>query len=256
MEQSYGKLFQELGYTFLNQSMEKHSIGNSNVDDDDEDDSITYEPGFKSFNGRKSSTLDDLLEAPSSATTSPESQSQLDKIRASLYELRLRINVMRKKYRLLARKTKLTSLTAASAAATSKPTSRSASATSSLNGRRIEAYEDDEEVDANTATEDIEDEKLGEDDEQEEADEATVETFKLCVFVKDKSKLLTFRVQRNCRVKELKKILYEKIVDKDQHTYDDMILMFKGVELMNETQTLDDYGITKKCTVSLEFDEN
>jgi hypothetical protein len=81
MELSYGKLFQELGYTFLS-----HASQEPTEEDDDE---------YREANERFSSTLNNL----NVAFKQDSSQSQMDKIKQTLDDLRLRISDMRRKFR-------------------------------------------------------------------------------------------------------------------------------------------------------------
>jgi hypothetical protein len=191
MELSYGKLFQELGYTFLTQATSQAVT----EEDDDE---------YKEFNGRLSSTLDDVSSVVKSEA---ENESQMDKIKYTLDDLRFRINEMRKKFRQFSIKAK----------------------------RQVS--------------------KMNPDDEESDLDDEDDENnFKLCVYVKEQAKILTFNVAQRCKVKELKQILYEKIGDKRNYSIDDMILMFNQTELANDSYTLKQYGVVDKCTIALEFD--
>lgn len=191
MELSYGKLFQELGYTFLAQSASQEP-----TDEDDDE--------YKEFNDRLSSTLDDVSTV---IKNEAENESQMDKIKYTLDDLRSRINEMRKKFRQFSIKAK----------------------------RQVSKMNPDEE------DSDLEDE----DNENH---------FKLCVYVKEQAKILTFNVNKRCKVRELKKTLFEKIDVKRYNGIDDMILTFNNVELANDSYTLQFYGLVDKCTIALEFD--
>ena len=191
MELSYGKLFQELGYTFLTQATSQEVT----EEDDDE---------YKDFNGRLASTLDDVSSVIKSEA---ENESQMDKIKYTLDDLRFRINEMRKKFRQFSIRAK----------------------------RQVT--------------------KMNPDDDESDLDDEENEThFKLCVYVKEQAKILTFNVAQRCKVRELKQILYEKIADKRNYSIDDMILMFNQTELANDSYTLQQYGVVDKCTIALEFD--
>lgn len=84
MELSYGKLFQELGYTFLTQAVSQET-----TEEDDEE--------YRELNDRLSSTLDEVSPVIKSEN---ENESQMDKIKYTLDDLRSRINEMRNKFRL------------------------------------------------------------------------------------------------------------------------------------------------------------
>lgn len=89
MELSYGKLFQELGYTFLT------NIPQESFDDGDDGE-------YKEFNDRVTTGLDDTV-MPSKAEVN---ESQMDKIKYTLDDLRLRITEMRKKFKQFLAKSK------------------------------------------------------------------------------------------------------------------------------------------------------
>lgn len=81
MELSYGKLFQELGYTFLS-----HASQEPTEEDDDE---------YREANERFATSLNNM-----NVTYKQDSnQSQMDKIKLTLDDLRLRISDMRRKFR-------------------------------------------------------------------------------------------------------------------------------------------------------------
>ena len=67
-------------------------------------------------------------------------------------------------------------------------------------------------------------------------------------------KLWTFKVNRRCRVRELKSMLLAKLGDDSVGSVDDLILMFGDDELSNDALTIGDYSITDGCTVVLEID--
>jgi hypothetical protein len=192
MELSYGKLFQELGYTFLTQA----ATQSPTEEDDDE---------YKDFNGRLESTLDEVSSIIHKNET--ENESQMDKIKFTLDDLRNRINDMRKKFRQFTIKAK----------------------------RQTAAVKNQDDVDSDL------------DDDENESQ------FKLCVYVKEQSKLLTFSVNPRCQLRDLKKILFEKL-NESKSSIDDMILTFGNSELTNDSLTLQDYGIVDKSTITLEFD--
>jgi len=88
MELCYGKLFQELGYTFL--SRVANAIENYGDDDAYDDDA-----DYRNFGDRADNGMDDnYLEMDKN-----ENESQMDKIKGTLDELKARITEMRKKFR-------------------------------------------------------------------------------------------------------------------------------------------------------------
>ncbi len=223
MELSYGKLFQELGYTFLNSS----SVSQEGFDDEDD-----FE--YKDFNDRLSTALDESI-----AVKSDLAESQMDKIKYTLDDLRVRINEMRKKFRQFIIKTKK-GANAGSANQTKKSSIAGASSRP-MSEDGDETYEE-----ADTGAD--EDENLQ----------------RVSVYVKDQGKIITLRVHRKCRVKELKQILAEKVKpDEDDEDDEDkkdapvpierMALTFNNVELTNNSLTVSDYGINEKATITLNF---
>lgn len=82
MELSYGKLFQELGYTFLS-----HMSQEPTEEDDDE---------YRISNDRYVNTLDHLNV---NVNAKEVNESQMDKIKMTLDDLRMRISDMRRKFR-------------------------------------------------------------------------------------------------------------------------------------------------------------
>ena len=139
----------------------------------------------------------------------------MDKIKFTLDDLRGRINTMRKKFRLYTIKSKRT-------------------------------------VQTNALTSDDDDNE----DDFDEEDEMG-EYIKILVFVKDERKLLTLnRVSKRFKIRQLKQTLFQKVAGYDEaNTVDDMILNLDLTELSNENLTVDDYGLTDGCTITLEFDQ-
>lgn len=199
MELSYGKLFQELGYTFLT------NIPQESFDEGDDGE-------YKEFNDRVTSGLDDTV-----PNKNDLNESQMDKIKYTLDDLRLRITEMRKKFKQFIAKSKKTS---------KKPTGGDVS--------------DDMDLD------DDEDDVMDDEDDTEDL-------FKLCVYVMEQKKIVTFKIHKRCRVRELKQILFEKVADSRVSTVDEIKLTFNNVELSNDGYTISDYGIGDKATITLEF---
>lgn len=141
----------------------------------------------------------------------------MDKIKFTLDDLRARINVMRKKFRQYTIKTK-----------------RSAQLT-----RRNSDFTSDDGDD-------------GEFDEDEERNER----IKLCVFIKETGMISSVYVNRTHKIRTLKNILLEreKLGPGDVHI-DDLILSFNGMELVNDSYTIEDYNIEDTNTITLEFDQ-
>ncbi len=233
MELSYGKLFQELGYTFLNSS----SAGQDGLDDEDDD------FGYKDFNDRLSTALDESI-----VVKSDLSESQMDKIKYTLDDLRVRINDMRKKFRQFIIKSKK-GAAAASATATTA-TGYGKGKKSSIAGSSRPMSEDGDETYEEVET-------GGDDDENLQ---------RVSVYVKDQAKIITFRVHRKCKVRELKQILSEKVKpDNDDDDSNDeesrekpvslerIALSFNNMELTNNLLTISDYGIKDKATITLNF---
>ena len=84
MELSYGKLFAELGYAFVSEPIDDEVFEKEDSD-------------YNEFNQRLSSTLDEV--SPVIKSNESANQSQMDKIKHTLDDLKARINVMRKKFR-------------------------------------------------------------------------------------------------------------------------------------------------------------
>lgn len=215
---SYGKLFQELGYTFLT------NIPQESFDDGDDGE-------YKDFHDRVTTGLDDTV----MPNKSEVNESQMDKIKYTLDDLRSRINEMRKKFRQFLAKSKKSSSSAAAAAAAAKSGGANRSADLSQDFDETDADEDDE------------DEAGGVDDEDEDL-------FKLCVYVVEQKKIVTFKIHKRCRVRELKQILLEKVADPARVTsIDELKLTYNNVELVNDAYTISDYSVGDKATVTLEF---
>ena len=135
-----------------------------------------------------------------------ENESQMDKIKYTLDDLRLRINEMRKKFRQFTIKAKRTAVK--------------------------NNQEDDSDLD----------------------DDETEKVFKLCIYVKEQAKILTFSVNPRFKIRDLKHLLFEQVADQKNSSIDDMILSFNNSELSNDSYTLQDYKIADKSTITLEFD--
>lgn len=194
MELSYGKLFQELGYTFLS------SAAQDNEEEDDAD--------YKDFNDRLTNSLEETVVLKQGEQT----ESQMDKIKFTLDDLRNRINDMKKKFKLFVIKSK----------------------------RSKSLKEADLSEDGESEFDDIESE-IGSD------------IIKLCVYVKDQAKIVTFNMNRKCKVKELKQVLVEKCADAEIDSINELKLTFNNVELTNNNYTITDYDIGDKSTITLEF---
>ena len=190
LELSYGKLFQELGYTFLSNASQEPT-----EEDDDE---------YKEFNDRITNTLDDIS---STIRSDRVIESQMDKIKYTLDDLRNRINDMRRKFRQFIIK--------------SRRTTRQAN--------------------------------LSEDSETEIDEDESEDLFKLCVYFKQQGKIVTFKVHRKCKVKELKQILFDKLANPKENSLNDMTLTYNNLELSNDGYTITDYGISDKSTITLEL---
>jgi hypothetical protein len=203
MELSYGKLFQELGYTFLT------NVPQEAFDDDDHAE-------YKDFNDRLTSGLDETI-------TPRANESQMDKIKYTLDDLRSRITEMRKKFKQFLVKMKKTS--------------------KSSGGFRQGGAGGGADL-----SDDLDEDNL--DDENEDENE---DLFKLCVYVKEQKKIVTFKIHKRCRVRELKQILLEKIADQTVNTIDEIKLTYNNVEMSNDGYTINDYGIGDKATITLEF---
>ena len=105
------------------------------------------------------------------------------------------------------------------------------------------------------------------DDEDDEAlddealdDEDDSDLIKLRVYVKEQGKFVTFMVNRNCKVRELKQILAEKVKvekEEDESVEEEpawgMSLSFNNVEMVNNSLSVGDYGINDKATITLSF---
>ena len=202
MEMSYGKLFQELGYTFLNQPSAPAPPEEDALDENDSE--------YKEFNEKTASTLDEMSTI---IKTDSENESQMDKIKNTLDDLKNRINEMRKKFRNYSIKTKRVAKSKGSVSDLSE------------DGTSEFEFEDNEDV------------------------------MKLSVYVKDQGKILTFRIHKKCKLRELKQALFEKIADPKLHAIDNLILSYDDVELANDMNTLSDYEIDGvKATITAEFD--
>ena len=200
MELSYGKLFAELGYAFVSEPIDDEVFEKEDSD-------------YNEFNQRLSSTLDEV--SPVIKSNESANQSQMDKIKHTLDDLKARINVMRKKFRQY-----------------------------TINLKRNAQHNRN-----NMETSDEGEEDEGDDEGDNE------DFFKLCVYVKEQAKIYTFKVNRKCRIRELKQILYEKISDQKELAIDDLILTFNGLELSNDSYSISDYAIGDNSTIHLEFDE-
>lgn len=165
------------------------------------------------FNYRLSSSLDEYSE--SGSKLSGENESQMDKIKYTLDDLRARINVMRKKFR--------------------QYTIRMKRTVNSTKQNLVDSSDEGEET------------ELDEDDENEEL-------LKLCVLNENQGKVLTFKVHPLCKIRELKKILYNKCGD-ERYSIENLMLNFNKAELSNESYTLEDYNIYDGCTITMIFDE-
>ena len=227
MELSYGKLFQELGYTFLANS-------SARVDDDENWDD-EEEHKYMEFNDKLSSALDESIAVKSNDASG---ESQMDKIKYTLDELRARINDMRRKFRQYTIKSKKIS----KATSNRKRTE---------NSRQMSLQNDDDDDD------DEDDEAL---DDEALDDEDDSDLIKLRVYVKEQGKFVTFMVNRNCKVRELKQILAEKVKvekEEDESVEEEpawgMSLSFNNVEMVNNSLSVGDYGINDKATITLSF---
>jgi hypothetical protein len=217
MELSYGKLFQELGYTFLS------TVNEETTEEDDDE--------YRELNDRVTSALEDIT------SNKAENESQMDKIKFTLDDLRLRINDMRKKFRTFIAKT-------------SKPAPAHRSLTSTKKrGQAIELSDEDIE-------EDEEDQDEEDDDDDDDDDDENEDLINVCVYVKSQAKIITFKVLRKCKVKELKAILMDKLGDTKLNSLDDIVLTYNNAQLVNNVYTLDDYDINDKCTITLEFNSS
>ena len=204
MELSYGKLFQELGYTFLTRSQVV-------IEENDED------AEYRDFNDNNSVMDESYL-----GTTQNEVESEMDRIKHTLDELKLRIGDMRKKFReyliSIKKAKKLSKQTV------SKP------ARSNFN----QNY----------------------DEEEEENDDDDDDLIKLCVFVKEQMKIITLNIHKKCKIKELKQILSKQIDENDVTPIQSQKLTFNGVELINDNYSITEYGVNNKCTITCEIEED
>lgn len=221
MELSYGKLFQELGYTFLT------NIPQESFDDADDGE-------YKDFNDRVTTGLDDTV-MPNKADVN---ESQMDKIKYTLDDLRSRINEMRKKFRQFLAKSKKAHKSSGGGGG------RGASAAAEAN-RSADLSQD---IETDEVDDDDDDDETGGMDEEDE------DLFKLCVYVVEQKKIVTFKIHKRCRVRELKQILLEKVADPARvRSIDELKLTFNSVELANDAYTISDYSVGDKATVTLEF---
>jgi hypothetical protein len=204
MELSYGKLFQELGYTFL--SSARNVIANEDDDEDGE---------YRDFNDYS------VMDESYLGTVQNEVESEMDKIKHTLDELKVRIIEMRAKFRqyLVAVK----------------------------KGRRV-LNTPAKPIRSNINTEN----EIDEDDDDE--DENEKDLIKLCVFVKEQMKIITLNIHKKCKIKELKLMLSKKIDESEVTSIDRQKLTFNGVELINDSYSISDYGISNKCTITCEVD--
>ena len=200
MELSYGKLFQELGYTFLS----SHASQQDPTDEDDDE--------YKDFNQKISDSISDM-----SLNLRRELKgSQMDKIKYTLDDMRVRINEMRRKFRQFVIKSK-------------RQTQRRISDASESNE---ETVGDENEAESETESDDI---------------------IKVCVYVKQQGKIVTFKIHSKCRVGELKQILYEKLANRQENSIEDIVLTYNSLEMSNNAYSITDYGISDKSTITLEI---
>jgi hypothetical protein len=204
MELSYGKLFQELGYTFLTTTVNQDPT----EEDDDE---------YREFNEKISDSVSEI----SLSIKKDVKESQMDKIKYTLDDMRMRINEMRRKFRQFIIKSKR--------AKTLRKTSEM----------------------SNEDNEDEEDEVIEDDDEEEEDDNDDV--LKLCVYVKQQGKIVTFKIHRKCKVGELKQILLDKLANRQENSIEDIKLTYNNLALINDSYSITDYGISDKSTITLEI---
>lgn len=85
-------------------------------------------------------------------------------------------------------------------------------------------------------------------------DEENDDVFKITVLVKNQDSVFTFKIHAQCKIKELRQILYEKVADPRVTSVDDLIMHFDMKELSNDYLTISDYGIVENCNITLEFD--
>lgn len=228
MELSYGKLFQELGYTFLNGASGGDQLQEPQSDEEENEEDVDY----RNFNDKTSSALDDTIVSGKNDVT----ESQMDKIKNTLDDMRVRINEMRKKFR--------QHLIKAKRAAFNKSQSKQTAASMSSRGEDDQDFEIDDDDDVTT---------LGEATEEED----DPDLYKISVFVKEKGTIITFRVHTKCKVKELKQILVSRANEDENndeqeiYTLDNMVLSFNNLELSNNSLSLVEYGIGDKSTITL-----
>lgn len=210
MELSYGKLFQELGYTFLSRSVNKSNLNDTFHDDDYENDDID---DYRNFDDKVKNEMDEnYLDKKSS------NKSQMDKIKDSLDELKIRISDMRKKFR-----NYLVSI-------------KNSRNMKSRNNTRLRS----------TPQSNI----------QDDNDEDTTiieETIKICIYVKEQMKIITLSIDNRLQVKELKEMILKQIRGDTFKNIDDIKLTFNGVIMANDFYTIDEYSITDKCTITCEY---
>lgn len=224
MELSYGKLFQELGYAFVQR------VNALKSDEEDED------AEYAEFNDKTTQVDDRYL-----GNDQLDAISEMDRIKNTLDELKGRITEMRKKFRQYL--------------STHRPTKQ---ATSQQNPNQSKPQKPPRNNATNPSTSKPNATHTNDEDEQDEQEEPTehTELIKLCVFVKDQMKIITLTIHRRCKIRELKQILSKQIDDREIITPDRQKLTFNGVELINEGYTISDYGITNKCTISCEIDDD
>ena len=208
MELSYGKLFQELGYTFLSRS-------------------TAFAPNEETEEDAEYRTINDysVIDETYLGTTKNEVESEMDRIKHTLDELKVRITEMRKRFRqylVAMKKTKNLH----------KPSVPSKPSRQSLNNRNNQNIDED----------------FDEDEEDSE------DLIKLCVFVKEQMKIITLNIHKKCKIKELKQILSKQIDENEITPIELQKLTFNGVELINDNYTITEYGISNKCTITCEVD--
>ncbi len=203
MELSYGKLFQELGYTFLTTTVSQDPT----EEDDDE---------YREFNDKISDSMSEI----SLNVKKEVKESQMDKIKYTLDDMRMRINEMRRKFRQFV-----------------------------IKAKRSKTYRKNSDLSDNESNEgEVDDDEIDEEDEDDADD-----VLKLCVYVKQQRKIVTFKVHRKCKVGELKQILLEKLANRQENSVDDMKLTYNSLELTNDAYSITDYGVSDKSTITLEI---
>ena len=204
MELSYGKLFQELGYTFLS------NVSQDPTEEDDDE--------YKDFNQK----ISDSISSMSLNLKKEIKESQMDKIKYTLDDLRVRINDMRRKFRQFVIKTKR-----------------------NTNAKSPRKFSD-------ASSNDEENEEEDEDDD-DDVDEENEDVIKVCIYIKQQGKIVTFKIHCKCRVGELKQILFEKLANSEENSIEDVVLTYNSLELTNNAYSITDYGISDKSTITLEI---